>query len=410
VRRLRGEEGGWALVTAVLLMTVMLGSALSLATYMDQLTRESGITRVRETSFNAAESALTSQVTSLTSQGWPRAAGDPWPACTPATPATESRCPSATAMRALHNSADTRTGLTWTTSVRDDTGGTSACQGSFYDDAAMRTAPAYDANGNGCLWIRAQGTVRARPRTLVALVRSQQSPPTLPSDFAVYGGRVDFDNNAVKEFVIGGKVSARCTPVMNEPVACAGYPLGTSKARDIASLQASFSASVGSRDASWGVDRPTMTEHERQAWRRRAIELGTYYTSCPASLTGSVVWIEGPVTCSYAGNLVFNSAERPGLLVLNGARALALDGFVQYYGVMYYPNPANLTSAVFDLQGNARVIGAVLADGPATLNIGTSGQGNITYAPSAYDATRLPGTAGVVQNTWRELPPGAVAP
>jgi hypothetical protein len=153
-----------------------------------------------------------------------------------------------------------------------------------------------------------------------------------------------------------------------------------------------------------------MSDAEQLAWKRRAIELGTYHTSCPASLTGSVVWIEGPVSCAYSGNLVFNTADSPGLLILNGARLLALDGFVQYYGVMYYPNPLDLTSTVFDLQGNARVIGGVLADGPATLNIGTSGQGNVTYAPSAFDGTRLPGTAGVVQNTWRELPAGAVVP
>jgi hypothetical protein len=153
-----------------------------------------------------------------------------------------------------------------------------------------------------------------------------------------------------------------------------------------------------------------MTDRQKQQWKARAQELGTYFQgTCPASLTGDVIWIDGPVSCAYSGSSIYNTAERPGLLIMDGG-FLQLGGTVQYHGIIYFPNSAGSTAKVFDLQGSPVVHGAVFADGGATVNVGTSGQGNIDYQRSAFEATRLPGTAGVVQNTWRELPPSSVAP
>jgi hypothetical protein len=404
VSRLRSDEGGFALVTAVLLMTIMLGTALAITTTSDSLQRESGITRTRETVFNAAETALSTQVSALGSLGWP--AAQAWPQCTPT--ATDSRCPTAANMRNAHATADTRTGFTWQTSVRDDTGAGANCVGGYYNEATMAGAPMFDANGNGCLWVRAQATTRGRTRTLVALVRAQQAGPSLPPDYAVYAGRVDFDSNAIKQFVqgAGGKVAARCTPASNETRPCAGYRLGSNRAKTIDQLRANFSASVESRDAAWGVNVPTMTAADRERWRARAQAAGTYYTTCPASLTGAVVWIEGNLTCSYSGTTVWNSPAAPGLLIVNGGK-LVLGGSVVFHGIIYMPNPTNRTDKIFDQSGNPRVVGSIIADGPAEVNVGTSGQGNITYVRSYFDVTRLPGSAGIVQNTWRELNTGS---
>src|SRR3712207_8464371 len=58
---------------------------------------------------------------------------------------------------------------------------------------------------------------------------------------------------------------------------------------------------------------PYTTLFRSARFKAMAQEQGTYYTSCPSSLAGSVVWIDGPVSCSYAGSLVFNTEQKPGV-------------------------------------------------------------------------------------------------
>ncbi|MDT5011616.1 MAG: hypothetical protein QOH57_3233, partial [Mycobacterium sp.] len=163
------DDRGWALITAILLMTIMLGTVLSLATYIDGQTRQGAATRKRETAFNLTEAALNAQIFAL-SQDWPGtgSTATPYPACTQAS--TGARCPNASALSALIASPDA-TGATWQTVIRDD-----GVNGSpnFYSDATTLTQPAYDANGDGKVWIRATSTTRGKTRTMVTLVRVEE--------------------------------------------------------------------------------------------------------------------------------------------------------------------------------------------------------------------------------------------
>src|SRR3712207_7468460 len=96
---------------------------------------------------------------------------------------------------------------------------------------------------------------------------------------------------------------------------------------------------------------PYTTLFRSARFKAMAQEQGTYYTSCPASLAGAVVWIDGPVSCSYAGSLVFNTEQKPGVLIIDGG-FLELSGQVDYHGIVYFPNSAGSTGTLFDLQGS----------------------------------------------------------
>jgi len=66
------DERGWALMTAILFMAIMLGTVLSVARFVDGQTKLGADSRKRETAFNMGEAALNGQIFAL-SQQWPGA-------------------------------------------------------------------------------------------------------------------------------------------------------------------------------------------------------------------------------------------------------------------------------------------------------------------------------------------------
>ena len=125
LHRLRDDEGGWALVTAIILMAVMLATGVAMASFTDTQTQMSGKMRTRETAFNLAEAALNAQVFSLASE-WPGPGftsptastqrsvwsaatpnGQPYAPCTEANAsALDARCPNVAQMRGLFPTPD----------------------------------------------------------------------------------------------------------------------------------------------------------------------------------------------------------------------------------------------------------------------------------------------------------------
>jgi hypothetical protein len=114
-----------------------------------------------------------------------------------------------------------------------------------------------------------------------------------------------------------------------------------------------------------------------------------------------VVWVETTGTCSYTGNNVYNSTSQAGVLIM-ASGTLSIAGTVNFYGVIYHANMAGVTGWPVQLGGNAQVFGGVIVDGDAGVVAGSS-KANIVYNDSAFSAVRSYGTAGLIQNTWREL-------
>src|SRR4051812_17492948 len=301
-RRLARDEGGWALVTALMLMAVMVVGGASLMAAVDTETNSSKVERQRETAFNLAEAALNAQLFAL-SRDWAgkgmaanaaaNTAANPYPAwCTPAS--TTSRCPSSPALTSAFASADAP-GATWTTTVRDD--GASPLD-TFYSEAAIANQPGYDANKNGKLWVRAQATAQGKTRTIVALIQAQQQEEDV-LHAAVAAGRLNLTNDGNKPLIDGGgPVMVRCTPVPDDPNgACLGQPFGSGRFKDQAELMSFLQTQIpGTTPTSNTAMGTAMTPDAVARLKARAIADGTYFQTCdPTKLGGAGVGVgQGP--------------------------------------------------------------------------------------------------------------------
>ena len=171
----------------------------------------------------------------------------------------------------------------------------------------VRTGAAYtctgpckwDANGDLMLWVHARAVVRGRPRSIVALLKREQFSEAIAGGNAVTAGSFETTNSGNKVIInaTGSQVVVRCTTTTDECTEYAenkGQVLPPTILRDPATP-------------------PAMTVGQRARFMAAAQSASpsTYYTSCPASLTGTVVYIDVPSTtsCSDSNNATYNSAE-----------------------------------------------------------------------------------------------------
>lgn len=400
--RAAGEEG-MALLVVMVLMGVMLTAGLALVATVDTQSKESRVQRVRDSSFNLAESALNAQILALARE-WP-GLGDvatQYATCTPSTPS--NRCPQSAALVA--GGSPDLAGATWQTSVRDNGPDTYK---NFYSETTSAGQPGYDANDDDQVWVRAQATVEGRRRTLVALVRAETQAEDIPRA-ALIAGSLDLLNNGNKELIAanGGLVAVRCP--LTAGTTCLGHAYSDggggrynseAELRSFLATQITQTTPVAAYQA--GQQQPVMLPEARERLKATAIADGTYYTGCPPQLAGRVVYVEDATGCpAYTGTGPINSAAEPGMLIVN-AGGITLSGNRVYHGVIYAVNAGNLAGAVISTEGTARIEGGVLVDGASSVvRIGASGL-NLVYDPNAFGAVRSYGSAGVVQNTFREI-------
>lgn len=408
--RLRSEDG-WALITALLLMIIMLGFGLSTLALVDTQQDVSADSRQRDTAFNVAEAALNAQTYAL-ARSWPGQGGagntliQHPVSCTQAS--VDPRCPTAATLASLYSSPDTMPTAVWTTNVRDNSGSTGA--ETFWSESMLSTAPTYDANGDGRLWVRSESIVTGKRRAMVALIRSEPQYEDLPR-VALLSGRFALGNRGKKELIdtqgpsaSAGPVQVRCTPSLLDTSPCLGHTI-TGGIRSLDELFALLDVQISPRVTETGVaSGDAMSDDQLARLKATAIANGTYYTSCPASLAGAVVYIEASVSCNYTGNATYNSATNPGALIMTDG-SLSIAGTVTYHGVVYHANQANSTGTLVSVTGSARVQGGVVIDGNATFSAGNSGNAkvNVVFDDRAYSRLASYGGAGLVQNTWREL-------
>jgi Tfp pilus assembly protein PilX len=407
----RRDEGGWALITALLLMLIMAGFGMATLATVDGQQKTSADGRRRETAFNVGEAALNAQTYQL-ARNWPGQGGTGnaalrYPAaCTQAS--TDARCPTAATLLSLYSSPDTTPNAVWSTTVRDNSGSTGA--ETFWNEGMTTTAPTYDANGDGRLWVRSQSTAAGKTRRMVALVRTEPQVEDLPH-VALQAGRLELTNMGKKELVDSqgpsastGPVQVRCRVADAPSAACLGHPI-SGGIKNLADLLALLNVQISPNNAAdnyTGGD--AMTAEQLARLRSTAIANGTYYTTCPSSLTGSVVYIETTSACSYTGNTAYNSESAPGFLLMTGG-SLTVGGSVEYHGAIYHANLTDSTATVISLDGSARIQGGVIVDGPGKVDVGSSGNAkvNLVFDDRAFAGVKTNGGAGLVQNTWREI-------
>ena len=413
--RLRTDDGS-VLVIAISLLAIMLTIGLASYALSDTGQRRAREQRERESSLNLAEAVLYSQGFALASI-WPgnAAGGAAIPTtCTSATvaatcpdPRTLAAADAAGAASANFTGADFAANTTWTTRIRDNGGSMAEAYVTAQADGVqagtnVKTGVAYscpgscrwDANGDLMLWVQASAVVRGRPRSVVALLKRELFAEAIAAGNAVTAGSFETTNSGNKTIInaTGSQVVVRCTTAAPT---CTDYDASKTQVLPPTIL----------RDASTPA---AMTAAQRARFMAAAQSASpsTYYTSCPASIAGAVVYIDVPATttCRDINGVTYNAAESPGLLIMPRGM-LSLEG--SFFGIVYMVNEQNSSGPVLTLESNSEVFGGVAIDGPGRLVVGQASdqRATITFMANAFTGLATYGTTGLVQNTWRELPP-----
>jgi hypothetical protein len=405
-KRLRRSQEGSVVVTAVMLISIMLMIGLAALSRVDTQSEETRRERVRESAFNYSEAALSAQIFLLGRKGT-GTADAPMPEVCPAGGGVFCADPEQIARnydQATNKDFDPDE-IQWRTWVRDNAPGTVGGQpDTFWEDSLLTTRPRYDANGDDLMWVRAEATVRDRTRAMVGLIRIEYRPANFPQ-YAILAGRFRTTNNGKHSDVIVNAngslgVQVRCDtslPPEDKDNTCLSYKPSQGQISPPNAAQDNYQGDV----SAIGTD-------ELDALMDVARANGTYYTSCPNDLSGKVVVIDTTSSCAWQGNDTFNSATYPpgpGLLIVTRGK-IEFRGGATFNGLIYHANlGGSSASDLVKVHGNSQVYGGVLVDGDGGLESGSSGKQNIRFNTNAFTGIVTFGTAGVVQNTWREIRP-----
>ena len=450
--RMRREDG-WILASSISILAMMLIMSMAAVAIVDNGTTRSREQRERESGLNLTEGVLFAQGFML-ARSWPGNAVDAVPAtCSEA--GVLAGCPTPSNLAAAQGGAnfsnvDQTADVTWITQVRDngppldESYVTSAADlpqdyTRVIDGQTITTTCAapctWDHNGDRQMWVQARSVVRGKPRNLVALMKLETLRESTPESAIIAGG-INLSNGGQQTLVsaAGSSVIVRCES-NNGQLNNNCWNENRSRPNQI-------------------VPKPTagdpgnlMNEFQLERMKARAEADGKYFATCPpdnADLSGQVVWVENcsmlKVTASTiterpcvpdlgdwptaAGNGLhescINSVDEPGILIMHCGR-MELGGNTTYIGLVYAVNNSDgtcpapfagqiggpCTSAnniVVETRGGFGVLGAIVVDGPGCLRVGSNGV-NVAYDANIFAAIASYGTVGLVQNTWRELPP-----
>jgi Tfp pilus assembly protein PilX len=403
------EDAGNALVVSLVVMGLLLTLSLSLLAQVDTEQAEGGRERARESSFQVAEGALNAQVFQLSTR-WPDDEADYPPVCDQSTTGQQD-CPGTNAMNSTYQNVDQAKSTAWTTHVRDN----DASQPDYWSDSLL-TAPTWDANGDNYVWVRSTALVNQRQRTVVALIKAERTPiPPAGGSHALVAGYFTTNNNGNKVIIdtdgasnefTNGDVVVRCSfaDALPPETNCADYEHDKSKGAQVTPER------VFSNPA-----QPNLTPEQLAAARAAAKAAGNYYAStyagCPpltGDQPGETVFIENANGCSYEGNDDYNTATKPGVVVI-GRGYIDIRGNASFYGLLYHANLDNSNEVLIELGGNCSVVGAIAVDGPGGVIAGSS-KVNIVFDGNVFtnfEGLNQAGTASIVPNTFREIVPTA---
>lgn len=392
LNRLRSGERGSALVAALFVMMILISLAVAVAALAEGDQVASRHEREHESTFQLAEGVMNAQIFRLSTR-WPSATSPPYPSSCTNTSALAD-CPSDTTVKQNFSGVDYGSGATWTTQVRDN-GGSSP---NYWSDDLLNTQPSYDANDDNFVWVRTSAVVRGQRRTLVALVQAEVVTVNFPHATLVAGhfetsnngNKVIIDTNGSSNQYQPGDIVVRCT-------------LGTSGCADYDTSKGQIDPDTVRSNAS----QPRAVSPEAlDQLRTLARAEGNYYTGCAPSLAGDqpgeIVFMEDATGCHYNANTVYNTAAKPGYVVIARGVMGPINGTATFYGIIYHANLDNVCSDLVTLAGNVSVYGSIVVDGCGGLSAGSSSV-NLVYDPNVFNNFKALGTAGIVQNTFREL-------
>jgi Tfp pilus assembly protein PilX len=436
MKRARDDEG-FAVVAAVVLLTVIMGLGMGLLLFTDNQQKASAREQASEAAFNVAEAALNAEVGQL-SRKWPQTEIEMPTSCTSSSANSETNgCPSPTDLKVDPNTGSTACSGTdawgsplsnqWTTYVRRDViegSGESARESSLFNSTEEKSKLSYAESEGGALWVRSVGVVQCHPVTVITLVTRLRVALNVPK-YAIVGNWFKVTNKGNKVIVNRqgnasepAPVSMRCeSPPKGE---CEQYEAGSKEQVSPAITEHPISPST------------TLTASQLVTLKSEAQAHGTFYSStspyhCPTGMselegaklsTGAraPVYVEGCGELNIKANGEANCTaskltepESPGFLVIaNGT--LELSGTSRYCGVIYAANLQKSSEAVVKLQGGTVVVGGIIVDGAGGIEFGSSGAGgnpsNLVFDSLAIDNLTISAGAASTRNSFRILPAG----
>jgi hypothetical protein len=420
MKRLK-EESGAVMITAIIALSLMMAIGLAAMSQVDTQTSQSRVERERESAFNLAEAALSAQTFVLGRLGTGTQL-NPHPAQCNTTTSAQYYCPSNTTLMNSYNinaQVDFDGTASWRTWVRDDATPTGTPV-KFWQDVNLNDATwaRYDRAGgpggvpNKHVWVRAEATVRGRTRSLVAYVRIEDMPIAFPM-YSVLAGSVAGQNNGNKTLITSTGsplgLGVRCAL---PPQSATCIDLNPTKGPQLVPPGA-YELNIPGGSNAVPPDNPAIDSDALQALQDVARANGTYYaTGCPTNPNGRVVVVENGVGCAYNNSApaapgqskCCNSQANPGVFILKKG-TVNFGGNIEFWGIVYNANLDNSTGKkLIETSGTSAIRGSALVDGRGGVWAGSSGQ-NIVYEASAFAGIAAVGTAGVVQNTWREIVP-----
>jgi Tfp pilus assembly protein PilX len=327
-RRLRQDDTGSALITALMVTALMLGFGMALLSIVDIQASSSATERTRDRSFNLAESVLNSEAFVL-GRNWPATVPTPNNVCGNSTMAfsdtlgsTASPSARTALLRTNLNASYTDSafaGAAWKVNVCDDD-----TTSSVWSKTLLTTKLGYDQNANSKVWVRAEATVGTKTRAIAGLV-SVRTSPVLKSKYGLATGSVKDDLGTTVDNIstnaLGGVLSGLLgtTPtVATDPTVTATSPPSSGVtgvrcgALDLKAVPAStcLSGTVGALSALPIITTlltgdkleqfPTTTAATSNAinqMRTQAVSSNTYYT-----LSAGASTVASAPACTFTTN------------------------------------------------------------------------------------------------------------
>ena len=385
------DPRGSALVPALMITVMMLAFGLAMLTLVEGNQSDSRRERERESSFELAEGVLNAQIYRLSTR-WPSKVSAAYPAvCTAASAQTD--CPGS--LDTNFKGADYTKAVQWKVQVRDN----STASTNFYTEnivGAGGTA-AQDLNDDNFLWVRAEATVAGRKRVLVALVEAENVALNFPNATLVAGkfevsnsgNKVMIDTNGTANEWSPGDIIVRCNPASS---GCAVWDQGKGQ--------------IEPNTIKSNPQQPKALSPEAlDLLRARAVAEGNYYSGCAPSLQGDVPasscsW-RTPRAATSTATTTTTRPPSPATWSSPTARP-TLNGNASFYGVIYHANESESSEMLINMKGNISIFGSIVIDGAGGLSAGSS-KVNLVYNPNAFSGLKAFGTAGIVQNTFREI-------
>ena len=389
------DARGSALIPALLITAILLGFGMASLSLVDGEQRDSRRERERESSFQLAEGVLNAEIYRLSTR-WPGKVSTPYPAVCTAT-STHADCPGGATLQANFSGPDYTRPTSWKVQVRDNADG---AQKNFYSESLINGSTTYnDANGDNFLWVRAEADVAGRKRVLVALVEAENVTLNFPNATLVAGkfevsnsgNKVMIDTNGVNNEWTPGDIIVRCAL---SDANCAKWDQGKGQIEP-ATIRSNPDQPQGGQPRG---ARPAARPREGRGQLLHGLR-----AVAGGRQRARRAWCSWrtPRAASSTATTTYNSPTKPGYVVIaNGTPTL--NGNAEFYGVIYHANESESNAMLINMKGNISIFGSIVIDGAGGLSAGSS-KVNLVYNPNAFAGLKAFGTAGLVQNTFREV-------